>query len=174
MKKIRTITASIAAAAMTLSLAAPAAAQPAVYSDPLGVHANDINAAYSACLLWGHTDGTYRPNDNVTEAQVQRTVARLGRYEYRGTGTMQPASRVYVANALYHLLGFTADTDRTSFSDVPLDYQGLESINAAVDAGIMDGYADGTFGPEGRLTRGQFAKIVMGVYAHNGYEPFFC
>ena len=46
------------------------------------------------------------------------------------------------------------------FSDVPDVYWAKDAIYLVADAGIVGGYADGTFRPENNITREQFAKVV--------------
>lgn len=58
---------------------------------------------------------------------------------------------------------FAADTGR--FSDVS-DQDTVLAIETLRLMGALDGYPDGTFRPEGNLTRAQFCK--MAVYAMNG------
>ena len=46
------------------------------------------------------------------------------------------------------------------FSDVPDGYWAKDAIYLVADAGIVGGYADGSFKPENNITREQFAKVV--------------
>jgi hypothetical protein len=176
----KTLTAMALAIAMLFVGFAPATATP-VYNDDLGVHEDSIIAAYDACLLWGFEDGTFRPNGDVTESQVQRVAARFDARAYRGEGTMNPATRAYVANAMYVVLRSFTDPTVTYFSDVPpfVDaatfwHPSIEGINMMAETGIMDGYGDGTFGPDNRLTRGQFAKVVVNTHAELDTRDHYC
>lgn len=47
------------------------------------------------------------------------------------------------------------------FSDVPESYQYYDSVQSLVARGIINGYDDGTFKPEGNITRGEFAKMII-------------
>ena len=62
------------------------------------------------------------------------------------------------------------------FSDVTCDHWGYPYIKYLNDNGIVNGYGDGTFGPENIVTRAQFAKMVTlaaGLtYSGSGVEPF--
>jgi len=60
-------------------------------------------------------------------------------------------------------------TEKTSFTDVSADYWAYSHIDELVRKGILAGMGDGTFQPEGQLTRAQFAKMI--VLAINGEEP---
>ena len=48
----------------------------------------------------------------------------------------------------------------SSFSDVPLDHDYYEAITNLSSEGILNGMGDGTFAPEGSVTRAQFTKII--------------
>ncbi|MGY4688455.1 S8 family serine peptidase [Salibacterium sp. K-3] len=58
----------------------------------------------------------------------------------------------------------------TSFSDVDRDYFGSGYIAEAVDAGVIAGFADGTFRPNDSITRGQMAAILGNVFDFSGGE----
>ena len=58
---------------------------------------------------------------------------------------------------------FAADstqTAKTSFSDVEAGTKLAEAVNELVVYGIIAGYPDGTFKPDGQITRGEFAAVV--------------
>jgi hypothetical protein len=63
-----------------------------------------------------------------------------------------------IANA-YHIPAYTPP--QPTFSDVPAAHPFYAPIEAAAHAGIISGYADGTFRPGAGVTRGQLAKIVV-------------
>ena len=47
-----------------------------------------------------------------------------------------------------------------SFSDVP-GHWGETYINSLADKGIINGYTDGTFKPNGTIKKGEFLKLIM-------------
>lgn len=49
-----------------------------------------------------------------------------------------------------------------SFSDVPEDHTAYNAIEALKQAGIIQGYADGTFKPEKLVNRAEAVKIILG------------
>jgi len=51
--------------------------------------------------------------------------------------------------------------ESVSFSDVPSTHPYYAQIVAIAGAGIVGGYADGTFGPDRSVTRQQFAKMIV-------------
>jgi len=52
-------------------------------------------------------------------------------------------------------------TPSLSFPDVPADYWAYTEIMSLVEAGVVNGYPDGTFKPEFPVTRAEFAKMAL-------------
>lgn len=75
--------------------------------------------------------------------------------EFDPTGTVR---RGQMATFLYQMLDLPPG--ETTFSDVPEDHTHAEAISAVADAGIAQGYEDGTFRPEERVTRSQMASFL--------------
>ncbi len=50
--------------------------------------------------------------------------------------------------------------NRSTFSDVPATYWASNSIDAMLATGVMDGFGNGTFGPDQPVTRAEFAKML--------------
>ncbi len=48
-----------------------------------------------------------------------------------------------------------------AFSDVPAGHWAETYINELTSNGVINGYPDGTFGPEGTITRAEFIKLVI-------------
>ena len=59
----------------------------------------------------------------------------------------------------YSIVPFSAD--EPSFSDVPASHWAFDEIEKAVDSGIVNGYADGTFKPAGTVTNAHFAAMII-------------
>lgn len=60
------------------------------------------------------------------------------------------------------------------FTDVSKDHDAYKAVAKAKELGIIDGMGDGTFQPEGKLTRAQMAKILVNAYKLEGtYEESF-
>lgn len=53
-----------------------------------------------------------------------------------------------------------------TFSDLNETHWAYESIMKLVDAGIIQGYSDGTFQPEGYITRAELVKITNMIYSY--------
>lgn len=86
----------------------------------------------------GYPDGTVRPSANITRAEVATIFFRLLTDDVR-TRYM---------------------TSSNSFSDVNKGDWYNTAISTLSSMGIVKGYADGTFDPNGNITRGEFAAIA--------------
>ena len=86
----------------------------------------------------GYTDGTIRPNNNITRAEVAAIFFRLLTDEARSTFM----------------------TDDCSFSDVAQGAWCRRSIATLTNAEIISGYTDGTFKPNAPITRAELATII--------------
>ncbi|MGC8690322.1 MAG: ABC transporter substrate-binding protein [Caldisericum sp.] len=116
---------------------------------PLGVNAagfKDVGSDYwakdqidylvSKGVIAGFPDGTFKPEDPVTREQFAKMICIAKKLsEYKPT--------------------------TPTFKDVPQDRWSYGFIEAAVKAGYIKGYADGTFKPANSITRQELA--VLGV-----------
>jgi YHS domain-containing protein len=67
-----------------------------------------------------------------------------------------------VLSLLLSLVTF-AETTPTSFTDLPEDHWAYEAVMLMVEKGVFAGYTDGTFKPADKITRAEFAKIMVKV-----------
>jgi hypothetical protein len=100
---------------------------------------NYIETGFTHGILNGYSDGTYRPSDYVTRAQLTKLIVLAVGYP--------------LVNPL-----------TPSFSDVPPTYWAYQYIETAAAHQIVGGYADGTFRPANEATRAQFAKMLYQAY----------
>ncbi|MGB7484876.1 MAG: S-layer homology domain-containing protein [Phormidesmis sp.] len=97
-----------------------------------------IDALSSRGLIAGYDDGTFRPDQPVTRAQI--------------------------ANVVSKTFDLTVDKETLEFSDVASDYWARESIGETVQGGFMTGFPDDTFRPNEPVTRTQtFTTLVTGL-----------
>lgn len=90
-------------------------------------------------IIFGYSDGTYRPSEKLNRGQSAAILARA--------------------------LQLDLDVvDNIAFSDVDESSWYYKSIAAVVNAGIFQGYSDGTFKPDQSLTRAEMAKILIVAY----------
>ena len=101
----------------------------------------------SMAYIFGYEDGTFRPDGSITRAEAAAMLARLAKLD-------------------------TSDSSRPNFIDVRSGwYNGV--INAMVKAGYMKGYPDGTFRPNGKITRAELAQMIIAIdKANRGSAPF--
>ena len=116
---------------MILTTAGTASAQPGDISGHWAE--NQISVWVNAGLISGYEDGTFKPNNSITRAEF-----------------------AVLANKV---CGYTASTP-ANFSDVkPTDWYYGE-VSKAVAAGYISGYTDGTFRPNGIITRQEAAVMI--------------
>lgn len=88
-----------------------------------------------------------------------------------GKGTLKPNTKYYVKipkDIFKNKLGKTNDTyafsfttTSSKFSDVSTIHWANAAINEMSDRGVISGYPDGTFKPNNKVTREQFAKMMV-------------
>ncbi|WP_164908520.1 C40 family peptidase [Halobacillus litoralis] len=84
-------------------------------------------------IINGLTDGSFGPTDNVTRAQVAKMVSKS--------------------------LNLNSSSS-SHFKDVSSSHWAYGYINAAVEAGLVNGYGNSTFKPDEDITRSEIAAIV--------------
>lgn len=89
-------------------------------------------------LVSGFPDGSFRPAESITRAEITVMLARAA-----GLAGQQPAS--------------------PTFSDVDGRHWAFGYIEAAVKAGMLKGYPDGTFKPDRPISRAEAASLTLGL-----------
>ncbi len=97
-------------------------------------------------IIAGFADGTFQPNGKVTRAQLAVMLVRAKGLKV----SVQP---------------------KQDFKDVPSSYWAAKEIAAAREAGIINGYPDGTFAPSQPVTREQIAGMVSKAFAVEPIRP---
>jgi len=95
----------------------------------------EIEQCVANGVVLGFTDGTYKPALAVTRDQLA----------------------VYVQRAA----GLTTASYAGGFSDVPDGYWAADSIQACVDASIVQGFSDGTYQPGATVNRATMAVFMI-------------
>lgn len=109
---------------------------PPTFTDTSGHWAStDIARAAQLQIIFGYPDGTFRPNAETTRAEFIAMLVRA--------------------------LGLEADSAVTFTDEIP--GWALPFISAAVKAGLISGYNDGTFRPNQMITRAEMAVILARV-----------
>jgi hypothetical protein len=92
-------------------------------------------------------------------------VQGVGGGRFNPDGSM---TRAAAAQMLYNLLTSTSRemyySTSSSFSDVPSGAWYCAAVSTLANAGVIDGYTNGTFGPNKPITRAEFIKLVVAMY----------
>ena len=100
-----------------------------------GWFSDAISVMNAMAIISGYPDGTYRPSNDITKAELASIVARFGRHMH-----IMPQSNA-------------------DFRDLS-GHWAARDINYVVSIGWMDGYSDGTFRPRQHVTRAEFVVLV--------------
>ena len=99
----------------------------------------ELNTEDHYAYIVGYPDGNVKPEGNITRAEVATIFFRLLTDESRNE--------------------FWSQTN--NYSDVSEDAWYNNAVSTLSNAGIIDGYEDGTFKPDGNITRAEFATIAV-------------
>ncbi|MEC0206718.1 S-layer homology domain-containing protein [Paenibacillus lautus] len=107
---------------------------------------SDIERMANKLIVNGSVDGTFDPNRTVTRAEFVAMLVRA--------------------------LGLAEKPQLSSYSDVwPKEVWYAGAIGAASAAGLIEGYADGSFRPDARVTREQVAVMLGRAVRYAGELP---
>lgn len=95
-----------------------------------------IDKAVSNSISGGYPDGTFKPDSPITRAEIASLITRIGKFDTAESGSS------------------------ASFTDVSKDKWYFSSVISAKNNGIINGYPDGSFKPEGKATRAEVAVMV--------------
>jgi len=95
-----------------------------------------VNYLASRNIVLGFPDGTFRPNQPITRAEL---TAAMSRFFY------------------------LTDTGANNFSDVSPNHWAIRYINNAHNRGWIIGFPDGTFRPDNAMTRAEAVTIINRV-----------
>lgn len=143
MKNLKKTLAVVLAFAMILSMGFSAFAYTDVAEGTKVAEA--VSILSNLGIFTGFEDGTFKPNDTVTRAQMAAIICRTLGYEDQAV----------------------ASTGTTNFNDVPASHWASGYINVAESLQIVNGYGNGAFGPEDQVTYEQAIKMIVVAL---GYE----
>ncbi|MCG7337022.1 S-layer homology domain-containing protein [Sporosarcina sp. ACRSM] len=104
-------------------------------------------------VIGGYEDGTFKPGASITRGQAASIIAKLVKLD-------------------------TTKVKDPGFKDVSPSQWNYGAIAALANAGIINGYGDGRFGPNDTITRAQMASILVKAfelppyYYNNDENPF--
>lgn len=140
MNNLKKTVAIVIALAMVLSMGVTSFA---AFSDvPSTVnYAEAVNVLANLGIINGYDDGTFRPDNTITRAEV--------------------------ATIVVNTLGLGETKGATVFSDVPADHWAAGYINTAYGAGIISGMGDGTFAPGANVTYEQVVRMIVSALQYD-------
>ncbi len=144
MLNLKKVIASICVIAMVLTTVAFGATYTDVTED--SVYYEAVETLTKLDIVDGKGEGLYAPEEGVTRAEMAKLIACV-----QGYGETAAGSAV------------------TNFTDVPSSHWASGYIANAAGMGIVNGYGDGTFGPDDPVLYEQVIKMVMATL---GYTPF--
>jgi hypothetical protein len=98
-------------------------------------------------IIQGFPDGSFRPDDPVSRAEVTMMISRLQ--------------------------GFDTKQRNTIFPDVHEAFFASGAIQTAAEKGIIEGFPNGTFEPYSSITRADMAMILQRTFNLEGAGPDF-
>lgn len=148
---------------------------------------DDVLALYTAGVVAGYGDGTFRPQENVTTGAALKMILLAAGYDEPETVSSHWArgylnlaldeqllekgeitdldvsiTRGLMAKIAALALELTRTSEQNVFADATDDY-----TQALYESGIVNGYADNTFRPERTLTRAELSAIVHRINEYN-------
>ena len=137
---------------------------------------------YHYAYINGYEDGTIRPLKPLTRAETAAIFYRLMGNDAAGTSSSASSDEISADSTSSSASSDAAVVDsfvKTSpYTDVRVDAWYYDELLALTEAGVFNGYPDGSFKPEQTISRGEFIKAAARFfaevdpsgsrYAHNG------
>ena len=108
--------------------------------------AHDIEYMSDKNIVYGYPDGEFKPGNNLTRAEFAALIRRFAKLD--ATETENP------------------------FPDLDKSHWAYEDILALNASGLMQGYEDGTYRPENRITRAEVMTVINKILGRNPSEPY--
>lgn len=127
----------MAVAASAIVVVAPTATEASSFSDVKPSHQfyDAIQSLSERGIINGFQDGTFKPGQNLTRGQAAKIIAGVLKLDIK-------------------------NVTNPNFKDIPASHQYYGAIAALKQAGIIDGYEDGTFRQGANIQRNHVAKII--------------
>jgi hypothetical protein len=123
------------------------------FNDLGNKHDEAIRCMEAAGVMSGQTSDTFGPGDALTRAEAASTVAAMIRSSDR------------LARSGVNLRSLP-EAPQARFVDVAPDSPHANAIARLNEAGIIEGYVDARYEPEGRVSRAQMASIIDRAYKY--------
>ena len=114
---------------------------PTKFSDITSTNSyiTEINFLTTNGYITGYGDGTFGPDNNLSREHAAVLISRAKKLDLN-------------------------NVTNPNFTDVPTTHPYYREIAAVANSGIVSGKGDGTYAPDGELTRAQMAKILVNAY----------
>ena len=110
-----------------------------ILSDIQGTqYASAVNSLYSLDIVSGFEDGTFKPNNNVTRAQLTKMLVKALKLDENMT------------------LG-----NNSIITDVSTNHWAYSCINIAIENGLIKGYEDNTFKPDQNVSYAESMAMLL-------------
>lgn len=126
--------------------------------------------------------GLINTEDDTSTIKVMARTARLGNIIHKAYIKGYPGEVFIAENDLTRAEAATIfakimDLDlpsirKGSYNDVKDSHWAWRYIEAVTEAGLFEGYGDGTFRPEAKITRAEFATVVAKYHGLKNVTPF--
>jgi uncharacterized repeat protein (TIGR02543 family) len=110
---------------------------PTVEPTPTAKPEPVIDQNYTKPYASGYEDGSFRPENNITRAELAAMIARISYGDDLPDGVYE-----------------------SSFPDVPADAWYNKYIGYLEDHDVLSGYEDGTFRPNNTIARGEISSVI--------------
>ena len=134
-------TSALVMALTTSAIVAPVSASAITLSD-VDKNTEDGKAIYNLVdrgVIKGFGDGTFKPHNPITRAQVAQVIAKVIELD-------------------------TTNVSKDGFLDIPASSPTYNPIVALAEAGIMPGYANNQFKPYRAITREEMASVLVKAF----------
>lgn len=151
-KNLKKVISAVVAFALTASSAAFAAAPSFSDVADTASYAEAVNTLTALGVISGYEDGTFKPEDKITRAEVS---------------TMIVAAINRTADA-------QGQMGNTKFADMNNEAKKWASgyVNVAVSEDIIAGFEDGTFRPDEQVTYAQVVKMLVCAAGYGQYASY--
>ena len=151
-KNLKKVISAVVAFALTASSAAFAAAPSFSDVADTASYAEAVNTLTALGVISGYEDGTFKPDDKITRAEVS---------------TMIVAAINRTADA-------QGQMGNTKFADMNNEAKKWASgyVNVAVSENIIAGFEDGTFKPDEQVTYVQVVKMLVCAAGYGQYAEY--
>ncbi len=149
MSNIRSISKALLIPIITLVLSTSSVLKAEAFSDVNEGNAYYIGISYleQHGIINGYEDGSFKPNEDINRAEALKMLTLAS-----GVFTLEEVENAEITDD---------EEKKRPFTDTPVSAWYTVYLKAAKDAGIIDGYEDGSFRPEETINLAEALKIFF-------------